>query len=213
MTVPTVQVNINGNLVGQGNNTDTYSQCWGSQTIDNGKYYWEVTLLQGNELTSLDQPVIGVAGETSGQDVVSYGDLSLQFGDTIGVAYDGANAQLDIYTNNTLTTSNSTDESLVGAVRPLLTFYGQSIPRSAINFGQQPFVFDVPAGYGKLYQPGSNTPAPPLAMPSTASPASNNNAPATSKPSLNSAPKCSKPWHVSVPSKPMRSTTMQLTPS
>ena len=62
-------------------------------------------------------------------------------------------------------------------------------------------------------KPGSSGHAPPLVMPSTASPSWNSNAPVTSPPSLNSAPKWSLPWHVSGPSKPMRSMTMPLTPS
>ena len=144
----------NGNLVGQGTNTDEDAYVYSTQQITTGKYYWEVTPLNGDNSGKIN-PAVGVVNANNLSEMVSinYNNLGVDYGDTIGVFYDTETSLLSLSVNGLPFGGTITDNgTITGPVKALVGFYGAMKPRTAVNFGQHPFVYAPPEGYLTLYQ-------------------------------------------------------------
>jgi hypothetical protein len=135
----------NGNLVGQGSNVDAYSFLEATGPgASTGKYYWEITPLQGDN-SSQSEPPIGVkeVGDSGTNYNTTYGSLDYRnngsYGTVIGVAYDIDAKAFTFFLDGVETAASVSGSVGNGAIVPYFGFYGQLIPRTKANFGQQLF--------------------------------------------------------------------------
>ena len=155
----------NGNLESTLLQSVNHSNARSTISMSSGKYYFE-SIPTG--VSDGDDNMIGVVPSTFGTTWVGNGisvsynctrgwkyvngtatDKTLavaNIGDVVGVALDVDARTIDFYLNNALATSETApDGDLHFAV-------GHAKTSNTVNFGQQPFAYTPPAGYGELFQ-------------------------------------------------------------
>ena len=160
----------NGNLT-FGTGSAVWHGTRSSFFMPSGKWYWEVYIYSGTQITVGIETNSAALANYVGADAYGYSyystsgnkynngsntayGASCTTGDTIGIAYDATAGSLTFYKNGT--SQGVAYSGLSGSFSPALAVYSST---ATINFGQQPFTYTPPSGYVALNTYNLPTPA------------------------------------------------------
>ena len=153
-----------GNLRSYGQLNSQLSRFFGTQAVDSGKYYWELTRdAQSTDIQNGGYIEIGVSSNTTGnRDSLQFTNTNTSVGDVIGVALDKDNNTFQFYKNGVAYGSSQSIASGDTSTTPYVGLYPyNSYIYFTANFGQRPFAYSAPSGYKALCT--SNLPTPTIA--------------------------------------------------
>ena len=162
------QVLDQGNLHTFGQNNALITRFFGTQAVNSGKYYWELTRnyharnvpgdIQGGGYVE-----IGVSSTTTGnRDSLQFSDTNSNADDIIGVALDKDNNTFQLYKNGNAYGGSQSIASGDTSTTPYIGLYpSNSTINFTANFGQRPFAYSAPSGYKALCT--TNLPTPTIA--------------------------------------------------
>ena len=162
------QVLDQGNLHTFGQNNSFITRFFGTQAVNSGKYYWELTRnyhargtpgdIQGGGYVD-----IGVSSATTGnRDSLTFSDTNCSADDIIGIALDKDNNTFQFYKNGTIYGGSQSIDSGDTSTTPYIGLYpSNSTIDFTANFGARPFAYSAPSGYKALCT--TNLPTPTIA--------------------------------------------------